>query len=205
MDPMKSWFRASVNKSSTGWLKCPGRDFILNFIPGTDCGSEIWRLHQLLEICTWNSKQLVSNGCFNWMIPNHYSTWKISVSPNLHLKLVVWGSRYIKACWNNGVCTTTNAGFLPAVAMQEEIHQLIAILWAFPPPPLPFPQSSKDLKETCLGGTHSPICMIVGRKNDSQSQVGIFHWNCFSQMLANQLMVTCWFGLVVWDSWGALK
>ena len=35
-----------------------------------------------LLCCTWNSKQPVFYGCFNWMIPNHYI--KMVVSPNIH-------------------------------------------------------------------------------------------------------------------------
>ena len=34
------------------------------------------------------------NGCFNWMM-NQIFIQKIDVSPNIHFKLVVGGSRYI--------------------------------------------------------------------------------------------------------------
>ncbi len=51
--------------------------------------------------CTWNPKQPFINGCFNWMIPNLYigNGWK---SPNIHFKVVVWGSRYMKDPWFEG-------------------------------------------------------------------------------------------------------
>jgi len=39
---------------------------------------------------TWNPKQLFLTGCFNWMM-NQIFTWEMAVSPNIHLKLVVWG------------------------------------------------------------------------------------------------------------------
>ena len=47
-----------------------------------------------LEGYTWNSKQPVLYGCFNWMIPNLYikNGWK---SPNINfLNGWPWGSRY---------------------------------------------------------------------------------------------------------------
>ena len=44
-------------------------------------------------IDTWYPKQQFFIGCFNWMIPNLYME-KV-VSPNIHFKLVVWGSRHI--------------------------------------------------------------------------------------------------------------
>ena len=39
-------------------------------------------------ICTWNSKQPgFFNGCFNWMIPNHYIKKLLgNISPNIHEK-----------------------------------------------------------------------------------------------------------------------
>ena len=61
------------------------------------CGFAAWIYMYMYRMYTytWNLKHPFINGCFNWMISNldMGNGWK---SPNIHLKLVVWSSRYIR-------------------------------------------------------------------------------------------------------------
>ena len=58
-----------------------------------ECNETNW-FHSITMRYSWNSKQPVLYGCFNWMIQNPYmgNGWK---SPNIHKKLLVWSSRLI--------------------------------------------------------------------------------------------------------------
>ena len=71
--PRHWWYFSGIKPKPRGWIR-------------NRRSWEVWKNTNQIK-GTWNLKHLFINGCFNWMIPNHYI--KIVVSPNIHLKMVL--------------------------------------------------------------------------------------------------------------------